>query len=369
MAKKTTTRGGSSRSSLGSLRTKIDRLDKEIVANLNQRAKLAVEIGKLKSKNQEQVYAPDREEEVLQRVVQTSRGPLGEACIRSIFREIISGSRALEKMLRVAYLGPEYSYSHLASVQRFGQGVEMVQVNSIPSVFEEVNRGHADYGMVPLENSTDGRIADTLDMFARLRVRICGEVQMRIHHFLLSGGERSAVREIYSRPQALSQCRNWLAKHMPGARTIEVTSTSTAAQLARDKPGAAAVASRQAGTHYGLNVLAEHIEDNPANLTRFAVIGQDPVKRTSKDKTAVMFQIEHKPGSLADAMGIFKRNRLNLTWIESFPTSGPQGSYLFFVEMEGHENDQRIKRAIASLERKAVRLEVLGSYAASPPVE
>ena len=215
-------------------------------------------------------------------------------------------------------------------------------------MFEEVNRGHCDYGLVPIENSTDGRIADTLDMFTRLPVQICGEVNFPIHHCLLGMCQRSEVQEVYSKAQPLSQCRNWLSRHLPQARTIEVTSTSTAAQLAKDKPGAAAIASAQAAVHYGLNVLAENIEDQQGNLTRFAVIGQHSGPRTGRDKTAIMFEVAHRPGSLADALGIFKRNRLNLTWIESFPIARPEGGYLFFVEMEGHQDDKRVVNATAA---------------------
>jgi chorismate mutase / prephenate dehydratase len=223
--------------------------------------------------------------------------------------------------------------------------------------------------LVPMENSTDGRVADTLDMFTRMRVRICGAVELRIQHTLLGKCARTEVREVYSKPQALSQCRNWLAKHLPAARTIEVTSTSTAAQLAAEKPGAAAIASVQAGVHHDLNVLAEHIEDNPSNTTRFAVIGDHAPPRTGDDHTAMLFQIEHRPGSLADAMMIFKRKRVNLTWIDSFPIPGASRGYLFFVEMEGHESDPHLRRAVTALEQKTLRLEILGSFPATTPVE
>jgi chorismate mutase/prephenate dehydratase len=349
--------------SIAGLRTKIDRIDRELVARMNERAKLAHKIGKVKEADGQRAYDPARECEVLARVTEHNRGPLGNVCLRAVFRELISGSRALEKTLRVAHLGPAYTYSHLAAIHRFGQSVEFVPVASIGAVFEEVNRGHCDYGMVPIENSTDGRIADTLDMFTRLPVQICGEVNLPIHHCLLGLCPRGDVQEVYSRPQALSQCRNWLSRHLPQARTIEVTSTSTAAQLAKDKPGAAAIASVQAAVHYGLNVLAENIEDQQGNVTRFATIGQHPGRRTGHDKTAIMFEVEHRPGSLADALNLFKRNRLNLTWIESFPIARPEGGYLFFVEMEGHHEDKRIERAIERLARRAVRLTVLGSYA------
>ncbi len=206
---------GSKSPTLEALRAKIDRLDQQLVKVMNQRAKVALEIGKVKDANGMCVYAPAREVEVLRRVTELNDGPLSERCIRAIYRELISGSRSLEKQLRVAYLGPAYTYSHLAAIHRFGQSVEMVPVATIAAVFEEINGGQADHGIVPIENSTDGRVADTLDMFARLRVRICGEVQLRIHHNLLGKCSRADVKEVYSKPQALSQCRNWMARHLP----------------------------------------------------------------------------------------------------------------------------------------------------------
>jgi chorismate mutase/prephenate dehydratase len=286
-----------------------------------------------------------------------------------MLREVASGCRSLVAEPRIAFLGPLYSFSHLAAIHRFGQSVEYVPVGTIAAVFEEVHRKQSDFGLVPVENSTDGRVADTLEMFTRMRVRICGEVELRIHHILLGKCPRTEVREVYSKPQALSQCRNWLAKHLPAARTIEVTSTATAAQLAGEKPGAAAIASLQAGVHHGLDVLAENIEDNPANTTRFAVIGDHVSPPTGNDRTAMLFQTEHRPGALAEAMNIFKRNKLNLTWIESFPVPNTSRIYLFFVEMEAHERDARFQRAVAALGKKALRLEILGSFPASTPVD
>ncbi|MEX0978175.1 MAG: prephenate dehydratase [Pirellulales bacterium] len=368
-AKKPTATAGSRGPTIASLRAKIDRLDQQLVKLINDRARLALEIGQVKSHTGASAYAPAREDEVLCRVLALNKGPLAERCVRGVFRELISGSRSLEKDLRVAYLGPAYSYSHLAAINRFGSSVELVPVSSIAAVFEEINRRHADYGLVPIENSTDGRVADTLEMFTRMPARICGEVQLRIHHNLLGKCSRADVAEVYSKPQALSQCRNWLAKHLPAARLVEVTSTSTAAQLAQDKPGAAAIASLQAGVQYGLDVLADNIEDNRSNLTRFAVIGDETGARTGTDKCSLMFEIAHQPGALADAMNVFKRNRLNLTWIESFPIARPEGGYMFFVELEGHEADPRVRKAISALERKAVRLSILGSYARMAPVE
>jgi chorismate mutase/prephenate dehydratase len=342
----------------GGLRSKIERMDRELLKLINDRAETAAKM--FSASDGKGALAADEQE--LQTLIDHSKGPLSQRTVRAIFRELFSGSRALKETVRVAYLGPPYSYSHLAALNRFGESTELVPVGCISAAFEEVYRGHVKYAIVPLENSTDGRVADTLDMFTRIPVRVCGEVQLEIHHQLLAKCPREQVQEVYSRPQALSQCRNWLAKHLPVARVIEMTSTSTAAELAQRKPGAAAIASRQAGVHYGLDVLAENIEDNPANVTRFAIIGEESSPRTGHDKSAIMFEVEHKVGALADATTILKRNRLNMTWIESFPIPDRPGAYLFFVEVEGHESDSRFKRAMAALKRKAVRMEVLGSY-------
>ena len=348
---------------------KIAELDRQLVHLVQERAKLVIETAQQAASPTHAGCASTLDEESLKRLMARSHGPLPQRCVRAALREIASGCRSLVHEPRIACLGPLYSYSHLAVIHRFGQSVEFVPVGTIAAVFEEVHGKQSDFGLVPVENSTDGRVADTLEMFTRMRVRICGEVELRIHHTLLGKCPRTDVREVYSKPQALSQCRNWLAKHLPVARTIEVTSTSTAAQLAGEKPGAAAIASLQAGIHYGLDVLAENIEDNPANTTRFVVIGDHAPLRTGDDRTAMLFQVEHRPGALADAMLIFKRSKLNLTWIESFPIPGSKRGYLFFVEMEGHESDARLRRAVATLEKKSLRLEILGSFPATTPVE
>lgn len=347
------------------LRLAIERVDRELLANLNARAQLALAL-QASEKAGLPAFRPDRDDATIETALAHNEGPLTADSVRAIFREILSGSRQLTKPLRVAFLGPFYTYSHLATLHRFGESVELVPVGSIAAVFEEVNRQQADYGLVPIENSTDGRIADTLDTFTRLRVRICGEVQLRIRHALMSRSPRSEVVEVYSKAQPFSQCRNWLAKHLPAARLVEVTSTTAAAQMAAEKPGAAAIASREAASHYGLDLLAEGIEDNPDNITRFAVIGADAAPRSGHDKTAVMFQIAHRPGSLAEAITIFKRHKLNLTWIESFPIA--RGEYLFFVEFDGHETDLKVRRALAALGKKAQRLELLGSCPQTQPV-
>lgn len=290
-------------------------------------------------------------------------GGLSADELRGVFRDLDSATLALWRKPRVAFLGPEFSYSHIASIHRFGTSAELLPTSSISGVFEAVQRGDADFGLVPIENSTDGRIVDTLDMFVRLPLQVCGEVPLRIHHNLLSQCELSEIREVQSKPQALSQCRMWLARHLPKAQLVAATSTTAAAEAASREPGIAAIASKQAGTNYGLRVVAANIEDNPDNVTRFAVIGAAPSPRTGNDKTSLMFEVAHQPGSLADVMMIFKRNRLNLTWIESFPKKGSQNEYLFFVELEGHHRDAAVKRALQSLAKKTVHIELLGSYA------
>ncbi len=356
------------RPSLTSLRRDIDKIDHQIVSLINKRTQLAQEAGSLKQDAGDSIYAPDREERVMTQVAQWNRGPLSDESVRNIFRELISGTRLVQKRIRVAYLGPEYTYSHQAAVERFGQSTELHPVASIAAVFEEVERRQVEFGVVPVENSTDGRIADTLEMLVKTSAKICGEVQLRIHHNLIGRGPRAAIREVYSKPQVLSQCRNWIAKHLPAVKLIEAASTAEAAEIVGKKQAAAAIASRQAAVNYGLDVLAQHIEDNPDNITRFAIIAHESPQRTGNDKTAILFEIDHEPGALAEAMVIFKRNRLNMTWIESFPIVGEAGRYLFFVEFIAHQTELRARRALAALEKKAVRLVVLGSYARMEPV-
>jgi chorismate mutase / prephenate dehydratase len=355
--------------SAAALQGQIARLDVEIVKLVQDRAKLVLEMAQTGGAPGDAILASGLALEAIGDLLDRAKGPLPKQSLEVIFCELLGACRLLVKKLRISFLGPLYSFSHVAALRRFGQSVEMAPVGSIAAVFEEVDRGQSDFGLVPVENSTDGRIADTLDMFTRLPIRICGEVEMRIHHTLLGKCPRTDVQEVYSKPQALSQCRNWLARHLPAARTIEVTSTTTAAQLAKEKPGAAAIASMEAAIHYSLDVLAENIEDNPSNTTRFAVIGGKSPPRTGNDRTAMLFQVEHRPGTLAEAMNIFKRNQINLTWIESFPVPNMERTYLFFVEMEGHESDSRLRRAVKTLQRKALRLEMLGSFPATHTIE
>jgi chorismate mutase/prephenate dehydratase len=362
-------KGAGGEMSVALLTRDIARLDRELVALVNRRVELALALGKLRVEAGASFYDPAAEQAAIDRALAASRGPIGASTLAAMMRELSSGVRSLFSPLRVVYLGPEYSYTHQAAIERFGSAIEAISVGTIAAVFEEVHGKQADFGLAPIENSTDGRIADTLEMFGRLKVKVCGEVQLYIHHYLLGKGQRGDVREVYSKPQALSQCRNWLSKHLPQATQIEMPSTAAAAKLAAEKPGAAAIASRQAGLNYGLDVLAANIEDNPQNITRFVVIGAKEAAPTGDDKTCAMFELAHQAGALADALQVFKRRKLNLTWIESFPMRGARHEYVFFVEFEGHHSDAKVQKALDELKGKTAKLEVLGSYQKTKPIE
>jgi len=342
----------------------IDKLDREILALVNRRAELAAR----KAKRADDGPASESDAAMLNRLLENNAGPLSDDSLRAVFRELISGSREIARSSSVAFLGPEYTYSHLAAIERFGQAARLVPVGSIAAVFEEVQGGQTEFGLVPIENSTDGRVADTLHCLAHSNAKICGEVPLRIRLCLLGIGSRDEIQCVVSKSQPLSQCRNWLSKHMPHAELRHVASTAEAARIAAGDRKCAAIASRQAGVNHSLSVLARHVEDNPDNVTRFAVIGTQSGPKTGQDKTSIVFEIKHQPGALADAMGIFKRQRLNLTWIESFPVPGQRGRYLFFVEFQGHASELRARRALESLEKKALWLRVLGSYAQADPI-
>ena len=362
-SRKKETSSTKSSTDLQALREQIDKFDGQILAALNKRAAIAAKIGEIKNESGGGVFNAAREEEVLNHILETSQGPLDEATLRGIFRELISGCRSLQRVQRVAFLGPEYTYSHLAALERFGQATEYVRVGSIPAVFEEVARRHVEFGLVPIENSTDGRIADTLDCFVRIpEVKICAEVRLRVRHHLLSNAEQSEIRRVYSKAQALSQCRHWLGKNLPHAQLHEVSSTADAARLVQTDPHAAAVANRAAAVRFGLKVLFNNIEDHPENETRFAVIATHDSTRTGNDKTALVFQVPHKPGALADVLNIFKDCKINLTWIESFPYKEAKGQYIFFVDFDGHQDDAKVSKGLKLLDDMCDALTVLGSF-------
>jgi chorismate mutase/prephenate dehydratase len=347
---------------LENLRQQIDRLDAQIIALLNDRARVVVEVGRIKQTQGGPIYAPDREKAVLEHIRRLNRGPLSNRCLDAIYRELMSGSFALEKPLRIGFLGPEGSFSHAASVRKFGGSVEYVPLADIPGVFEEVVRGHADYGLVPVENSIGGGVVDTLDAFLHSSAKICAEVLITIHHNLLAKEPWEQIKTIYSKPEVFSQCRAWLSTTAKSKDIQPAPSTSRAAELAAQAPAVAAIGSELAGELYGLRVLFENIEDNPDNVTRFFVIGREPARRSGDDKTAIMFTTAHKPGALAEVLDVFKENGINLTDIEKRPSKKVNWEYYFFIDAQGHADDDAMKTAIDQAAKHCLQLTVLGSY-------
>ena len=346
-----------------SRRKEIDALDGEILSLLNKRAEIALELGKIKSEINMDTYNPQREETVLRRLETENSGVFPRWAIRSVYREVISACRALQAELTVAFLGPPATYSQLACIQHFGNSVRMVPENTIQDVFDAVEREEADYGVVPIENSTEGPVSQTLDMFIKSEVKICGEVLTRISHDLLSRSGRSEdIQKIYSHPQALAQCREWLRKNFPHVQLEEAGSTAKAAQIATEIPGAAAISSSIAAHLYGLKAVASQIEDNLQNFTRFLILGRREAERTGRDKTSLLFSVAHAPGTLFRVLQTFYEKNINLTKIESRPTKGKPWEYVFFIDFEGHSRDPNIAETLTKLKEQVFFVKVLGSY-------
>lgn len=364
MARKTKSEGKTEiEGSLKKYRDEIDAVDSSVLKLLNRRASLVQRIGRLKKQNRRVFYIPAREDEIIERLKKSSRGPFPTESLQPVFKEIISACRSLEKPLKVAYFGPEASFTHIAARQQFGHSTQFVPERSISDVFEDVERGHADYGVMPIENSTEGVVTHTLDMFLDSELTICAEVVLEVVHNLLSvEGELGKVKRVYSHPQALAQCRNWLRKNLAGINVHEAASTSEAARMAAVDRDAAAIASEFAGDYYGLKVIARHIEDMARNYTRFFVIGREKGQRSGRDTTAVVFSVKDRPGILYDALGHFAKRGVNLSKIESRPLRGRAWEYVFFVEMDGHVTDAIVAQALKALEDDCVFIKVLGSY-------
>jgi len=353
---------------IDALRVRIDRVDEQVLGLLNQRAQLVWEIGERKRASGRQVfYAPGREKYIYQRLKRLNRGPLTDEGVRSIFREIISSCLTLEQPLRIAYFGPEATFTHLAALEQFGTRAAFTPVDSIPGVFDEVEHRRADYGVVPVENSTQGVVAQTLDRFVSSPLTIKAEVLLRIDHYLMSrDGRADRVRRIVSHAQSLAQCRQWLAEHFAGVPLDEVSSNAKAAADAAGDPRSAAIAGRLAAEHYGLKVIAAHIQDQAKNFTRFLVIGNDGIgAHTGDDKTTVLFSVRHEPGVLFKLLKPFADHKVNLTSIESRPLTGRPWEYFFFLDFEGHAKDRKVARALRALEQHSLSCRVLGSYAAA----
>ncbi len=345
------------------LRREIDRIDDRLLRLLEGRAEAARAIGRAKAEDGAVVYVPSREKKILDRL-NRKRGSLPAPVVRAVFREVISACRALERPIRVAYLGPEATYSHTASREQFGAGATFAPAASIPQVFEEVERERADFGVVPIENSTDGVVTYTLDRFIDSNLQIAAEICLDVNHCLLSkSGRPELVRRIFSHPQGFAQCQHWIATHYPHATLHEAASTARAAREVAKHDDAAAVASAMAAEVYGLSIVAENVQDLSFNATRFVVIGHDDsAKPSGDDKTSAVFSIRDEVGILHHMLEPFSENQINLTRIESRPLKGKPWEYVFFLDFLGHRKERRVARALAKLEPLCMMLKVLGSY-------
>jgi len=348
-------------------RKEIDRLDDELLRLLNERSKFVIEIGKLKKQNDQDanLHTPRREAEIVNRLMAQNKGPFPNEAIRPVYREIMSASLSLEGPQKVAYLGPRATFTHLACIQKFGASAQYIPVNSIKEVFNEVERGRANFGVVPIENSTEGVVNHTLDMFIDSNLLIYGEILQEVSHHLLSKADRlEDVKRIYSHPHAIAQCRQWLETNLPHVPVSEVPSTARAAELCADDPTSAAIASEVAGQLYGLKVLKARIEDNINNFTRFLVLAQKAPERTGRDKTSVMLSVKDKVGALYDLLRPFASHGLNMTKIESRPSRRKAWEYIFFVDVEGHVEEEPVKKALEEIKGRCLFMKILGSYPA-----
>ncbi len=348
--------------SLEILRRKIDKIDEGILKLINERAQTAIEIGNLKRKQGQDIYVPDRERTIYNNLIKKNKGPLSSKAIQSVYKEIMSNSLALEKPFSIAYFGPEATYTHMAAIEKFGTQTKYIPVRTINDCFTEVTKGRADYGVVPVENSTEGVVSHTLDMFIDSDLAICAEILLEVSHYLLSNTSLRRINKIYSNWQAFAQCRNWIENNLPGVKLIEVTSTSEGARRAKREKGAAAIASKLAASIYKLDIVSERIEDMVGNVTRFLVIGNTLAKSTGRDKTSLMFSVKDRPGALYRMLKPFAMNKINLTKIESRPSRKKAWDYIFFVDLEGHITEPRVNKALKELEKECRYLKVLGSY-------
>jgi chorismate mutase/prephenate dehydratase len=350
---------------LKAIRERIDQLDQQIQTLIVERAEAAQEVARIKlaEDSSTEFYRPEREADVLRRVKLRETGPLDPEEVARVFREIMSVCLALEQPLKVAFLGPEGTFTQTAALKHFGHAVRTHSLGSIPDIFREVEAGACDYGVVPVENSTEGVVSHTLDTFLNSPLRICGEVTLRIKHNLL-GREiaMSAIRKIYSHSQSLAQCRGWLDLHLPMAERIAVGSNAEAARLAVEEPGVAAIAGDSAAEIYQLKVLARNIEDEPGNTTRFLVIGKQDAAPSGEDKTSLMFTTQNRAGGLHTMLSPFAEHGISMTRIESRPSRRGQWDYVFFVDVDGHREDADLYHALEELERVAAQVKILGSY-------
>lgn len=351
---------------ISKLRKKVDSLDSQVLKLLNERAKVILGIGKLKARTKDSIYVPEREKEVYKKLITKNPGPLSASSLKAIFREIMSSSFELERPLGIAYLGPAYTFTHTAGIKKFGASVTYRACPTITDIFNEVESGRADYGVVPIENSIEGAVNHTLDMFVDSGLKICSEVYLDVTQNLLSKeADKSKVKKLYSKAEVFGQCRLWLESNMPKVELVEVSSTAKAAEIAAKEKRSGCIASELAAEKYGLKILYRAIQDNAHNVTRFLIIGKYDAMPTKDDKTSIMFSVKDRAGALHDMLVPFKKYKINMTKIESRPSKVRAWEYYFFVDLEGHNRDPRIKKALSELERSASFVKILGSY----PVE
>lgn len=352
-----------SESELKKLRHRIDEIDKKILKLLNERALQASVVGRIKKREGREFYVPSREREIMERIINSNEGPFPNNALRVIYREIMSASLSLEHPLKIAFLGPGGTFTHTACLKHFGSSAEYVSKKSISDVFDEVEREKADFGVVPVENSNEGMVSHTLDRFVESDTNICGEILLPVSHYLLNKTGRFVdIKKIYSHPQPIAQCRNWLAANMPSIPVMDVASTALAAEMAVDDESVAAIAGEFAASVYGLRVVESKIEDNPHNVTRFLIIGKNIPSRSNADKTTILFSVKDEVGILYRMLEPLSEKGVNLTKIESRPLKTKAWEYVFFIDMEGHISDENVRNAVESLQSRSRFLKVLGSY-------
>ncbi len=343
-------------------RKAIDRLDAKIVKLLNERTQHVLEIGAIKLKAGEEIYAPHRELAVLQRLGRLNPGPITNESLRAIYREIMSSALSLQKTMRITYLGPEATFTQQAAIRRFGSSLRYQPQKTITDVFNEVSKNRADYGVVPIENSTEGVVTHTLDMFVDSDLKIVSQIVLRVQHCLLSDSKKSQLKKLFAHPQALAQCRAWVQNNLPRVEIIETSSNARSAELAAKEKGSAAIAGQLASEKYRLAVLEYDIQDNAANATRFLVLGRQCSPATGRDRTSLMISLVDKVGALHRALAAFRRYRINMTKIESRPSKRKAWEYFFFIDCDGHVSDHKVAKAIGELEQQCSFVKVLGSY-------
>jgi chorismate mutase/prephenate dehydratase len=350
---------------LDSLRDRIDAVDAQLQELINRRAALAREVAEVKTGQGETAdfYRPDREADVLRRISERNSGPLPAEEMVRLFREVMSACLALEKPLTVAYLGPAGTFTQAAALKHFGHSIRTLAMDTIDAVFREVEAGAADYGVVPIENSTEGVVSHTLDMFQNSSLHICGEVAQRIHHHLMSrDGSRGAIDRVLAHQQALAQCRGWLDDNLPGVEHVAVVSNAEAARIVREESGSAAIASEMAAELYELTILERNIEDEPDNTTRFLVIGDRLVEASGDDKTSILISVRNKPGALYAMLKPIAEHGISMTRIESRPSRQAIWEYVFYIDLDGHRDSDNVAAALAELSAETFAVKVLGSY-------